>query len=204
MSRIARSNASPASIQLQRLLRGDSVSRAAPSPTCRLQRQHAPVGGVVVDDQHAPALRAAAACRRTRAGPAPAASPTGASMVKRERRAVARPVALGPHRAAHQLGEALADREAQPGAAVLARGRRIGLAERLEQPADGLGGQADAGVAHRERELRRRCLPAPRVTVSTTSPRSVNLTALTSRLSRICRSRVTSPLTAGGTSPSNR
>ena len=42
------------------------------------------------------------------------------------------------------------------------------------------------------------------VTVSTTSPRSVNLMALASRLSRICRSRVTSPLTAGGTSPSNR
>ena len=40
-------------------------------------------------------------------------------------------------------------------------------------------------------------------TVSTTSPRSVNFTALDSRLSRICRSRVRSPTTATGTSPSN-
>ena len=41
------------------------------------------------------------------------------------------------------------------------------------------------------------------VTVSTTSPCSVNFTALVSRLSRIWRSRVTSPTIAGGTSPSN-
>ena len=40
--------------------------------------------------------------------------------------------------------------------------------------------------------------------VTTTSPRSVNFTAFERRLSRICRSRVTSPLTADGTSPSNR
>ncbi len=40
-------------------------------------------------------------------------------------------------------------------------------------------------------------------TVSTTSPSSVNLTALESRLSRICRRRVTSPTIASGTSPSN-
>ncbi len=41
------------------------------------------------------------------------------------------------------------------------------------------------------------------VTVSTTSPCSVNFTALASRLSMIWRSRVTSPTIAAGTSPSN-
>ena len=40
------------------------------------------------------------------------------------------------------------------------------------------------------------------VTVSTTSPCSVNFTALDRRLSMIWRSRVTSPTMAGGTSPS--
>ena len=40
-------------------------------------------------------------------------------------------------------------------------------------------------------------------TVNTTSPFSVNLTELDNRFSRICRSRVTSPLMATGTSPSN-
>jgi len=41
------------------------------------------------------------------------------------------------------------------------------------------------------------------VTVSTTSPASVNFTALDSRLSMIWRNRVTSPTMAAGTSPSN-
>ena len=48
--------------------------------------------------------------------------------------------------------------------------------------------------------------PEPTVlarTVSTTSPLSVNFTAFASRLRSTCRSRVTSPLMAAGTSPSN-
>ena len=67
-----------------------------------------------------------------------------------------------------------------------------------------LGREADAGVAHREGQLD---LVRPRrasaLTVSTTSPVSVNFTALESRLSRIWRRRVTSPRIAAGTSPSN-
>ena len=49
-------------------------------------------------------------------------------------------------------------------------------------------------------------LPSSRVdvTVTTTSPASVNLIAFDSRFNRIWRSRVTSPSTACGTSPSNR
>ena len=67
-------------------------------------------------------------------------------------------------------------------------------AERLEQAPHAFGREADAGVAHRERQLGARRLPCGvAVTVSTTSPCSVNLTALASRLSRIWRSRVTSP-----------
>jgi hypothetical protein len=64
-----------------------------------------------------------------------------------ERGALARD-ALHPHRAAHQLGQPLADGEAEAGAAVLARGRRVELAELLEQAVDAIGGDADAGVAH--------------------------------------------------------
>jgi hypothetical protein len=45
---------------------------------------------------------------------------------------------------------------------------------------------------------------APALTVSTTSPASVNLTAFASRFSRIWRSRVTSPRIAAGTSPSKK
>ena len=51
--------------------------------------------------------------------------------------------------------------------------------------------EADAGVAHGERAARRvRPVAGSRATVSTTSPASVNFTALVSRFSRIWRSRV--------------
>ena len=42
--------------------------------------------------------------------------------------------ALDPDAPIHHLAEPLADSQAQPGAAVVARGRGIDLAERLEQP----------------------------------------------------------------------
>jgi hypothetical protein len=71
----------------------------------------------------------------------------------------------------------------------------VGLAELLEQARQARFAEADAGVAHR-----RSAGPTPpacsasRRTVSTTSPRSVNFTALLSRFSSTWRSRVTSPL----------
>ena len=48
--------------------------------------------------------------------------------------------------AAEQLAELPGDRQAEAGAAVFLGRRRIGLAERLEQPAELLLGHADAGV----------------------------------------------------------
>ena len=59
-------------------------------------------------------------------------------------------LALHPHRAAHQLDDALRDREAEPGAAVAARGRCVDLAERLEQPVHPILRDPDAGVADGE------------------------------------------------------
>jgi len=56
--------------------------------------------------------------------------------------------ALHPCRAAHQLGEPLADREPESGAAVLARGRRIDLGERLEQMRNPLARDTDSCVTH--------------------------------------------------------
>ena len=55
--------------------------------------------------------------------------------------------------AAHELGEPLADREPEPGAPVAARGRGVDLAERLEEAAEPVGRDADAGVADREGQL---------------------------------------------------
>ena len=55
--------------------------------------------------------------------------------------------------AAHHFGEAPADREAESGAAEIARGARVGLHEGLEQTPLFVGGDADAGVAHREFQL---------------------------------------------------
>ena len=61
--------------------------------------------------------------------------------------------ALDPHGAAHQLGEAFADGEAQARAAVLAGGRGVELAELLEQLVGTIGRDADASVANREMDL---------------------------------------------------
>ena len=132
---------------------GDSVSRDVHAPLAGLQREHAPVGGVVVDDQHALALRARAARRRSRARRLGGSSAIGATIVKKNVEPLPGPSLSTHMRAAHQLGEALADRQAEAGAAVLARRRRVGLRERLEQPAHALGGEADAGVAHGEGQL---------------------------------------------------
>ena len=111
-----------------------------------------------------------------------------------------------PRRAAHQLGEPPADREPEPGAAVPAARRRVRLAERLEQPVD----RAPAGCrspcrerstwyAHQRPAAIRRVRRRRRRSIS---PRSVNFTALFSRLSKIWRRRLTSPTTVSGVSGS--
>ena len=94
--------------------------------------------------------------------------------------------ALDPHRAAHQLGEPLGDRQAQAGAAVAARRRDVGLARTPEQAV----APAPAGCRCRCRapDSGRRS-PSSAADAETTSPGSVNLIALLSRLSRICRRR---------------
>src|SRR5262249_55145312 len=55
-------------------------------------------------------------------------------------------LAFDPNPAAHHLDEALADRQPQPGAAELARGRAVRLRERLEELRDLLGGHPDAAI----------------------------------------------------------
>ena len=95
----------------------------------------------------------------------------------------------------------LADRQAQAGAAVLARRRVVGLRERLEQLAGLLVGQADAGVAAPRSAAACRSARARRLRPSASiSPRSVNLTALPTRLFSTCVSRIGSPTSSVGTS----
>ena len=56
-------------------------------------------------------------------------------------------LALDADGAAHQLGEPLRDRQAEPGAAVFARGRAVRLLEGLEHAGPLLRRHADAGIA---------------------------------------------------------
>ena len=126
------------------------------APLGGLQRQDAPVGGVVVHHQQALALEwrlfsdevalAPVLRLRQRSRPRQDGEVEGA--------AAARPGAFHPHAAAHQFGQQLADGQAEARAAVLARGAAVGLAELLEQAALALFGQADAGVAHRKVQQR--------------------------------------------------
>ena len=87
-----------------------------------------------------------------------------------ERRALAGP-AVHADLAAHQLHESLADRQSQPRAAVLAGRGRIGLGERLEEPVDAVGGNADAGVGDFEPDGGPAGLPLRAPTFTATSPR---------------------------------
>src|SRR5262249_42892545 len=70
-----------------------------------------------------------------------------------EQAALAEP-ALHADLAVEQLDQVLADRQAQTGAAEAARGGRVGLRERAEQPGDLLGRDADAGVLDLEAQPR--------------------------------------------------
>ena len=91
--------------------------------------------------------------------------------------------------AAEQAGQVARDREPEAGAAVLAVGAAVGLAESLEDDVLLVRLDADAGVAHGERDVRGiGCRDGPCVT----SPCSVNLSALAIRLRRICASRCAS------------
>ena len=120
----------------------------------------------------------------------------------------ATPVLSAVSDAVHQLGEAAADRESQARAPVPARDRGIDLAERLEQPVEAVGRDADPGVAHVDRELPAAELArvivewTGRPRAMTTSPDSVNLTAFDRRLRTIWRSRPASPMNRSGSAGS--
>ena len=61
---------------------------------------------------------------------------------------------LDPDLAAHLLDDPLADREAQPRAAILRIDRCVRLREIIKQPADLVGRKADAGIANRDFDAR--------------------------------------------------
>ena len=150
----ATSNCSPAADPVQRLVRRGRVA-CLHRPARELRREDAPVGGVVVDDQRPPAGRG-----RPGAGPRDRDRPTPVPRASRTARwnvapSPGTPALSARERAVHRLGEAPADGEAEAGAAVPARDRRVRLAERLEQPAHLVGGDADAGVADVDVDLPR-------------------------------------------------
>ena len=102
------------------------------------------------------------------------------------------PLLVRAQRAAHRFGQATADREPEARAAVASRDRRVDLAERLEQEVHPLGrGSRCLCPGLRWRPPRGRSRIGGRVasTDMTTSPCSVNLIALDSRLRTIWRSR---------------
>ena len=101
-----------------------------------------PVRRVVVDDEDAPAREID---RPDGLGRRRASAATFASIVRRNVLPLpATPSLVAAERAVHQLGQAPADREPQARPAVAPRDRRVGLAERLEQPVHPIGRDADA------------------------------------------------------------
>ena len=101
--------------------------------------------------------------------------------------------------AAMHFGQGPRNRQAQPGALMLARDARIDLAVGRHGGGDIGFAHADAGVGNGDAQATQRC-PAPCWTV-TRPPAGVNLMALDSRLSRICLSSLLSALIAGNSAP---
>src|SRR5437660_7434921 len=124
---------------------GDHVDAAHDGPQWLLQDLAG--GGIVVDHEHAETREAF--------GDDPAGGPGGAQLEPggEGERAARAGLALQPDAPAHQLDEPPRDREPEPGAAVLARGRHVGLGEGLEEAGRLLSGHADPGVAHGELQL---------------------------------------------------
>ena len=106
--------------------------------------------------------------------------------------------------AAEHLRQALGDGQPQPGAAELAGGRGVGLLEGLEEVLDLLRRSCRCPY----RRLRKRSFGSgssrsARRTTIRTPPVSVNLMALPTRFSRICRRRAGSVKMVSGTGPAN-
>lgn len=95
-------------------------------------------------------------------------------------------------------GEASADLQAKTVSAEAADSGRICLAERLEESADLLGLDADAGVHDRDAKARCLIVPASNATICTV-PDSVKFTAFPARFIRIWRSRTKSLAIERGT-----
>src|SRR6266513_6432596 len=154
-------------IDVERDRRGVKFARqlqAFPAPGCdanheslalQIARHHLAYGLVVIDNQderafdrlHRPALRTHPAQERRRLDRLDAGG-----QADRECRALAQ-LALYGNLTAHHLAETAADRKSEPGATILARGRRIGLHEFLEQPAHLFGRHPDAGIPDGHRDL---------------------------------------------------
>ena len=145
-----------------------------------MRAQHLARRGVVVDDQRARAAQLVGASAR---GGAAARAAGRSARVKWKRAALAR-LAVDPdaRRPSARPG-CSADRQAQAGAAVAARGRASAWVKGWNRRCAAARRHADAGVAHLEAQLdaRRPCARRSS-TPTTTSPRSVNLTALLPRL----------------------
>ena len=100
---------------------------------------------VVIDDEHLPAA-AERITRHVQGIEVREALPTFFQQNRKPELAAPPRRAVHPDRAAHEFGEFLRNREAQPGTAVFARVRLIDLAELLEELAPAFGVDADATV----------------------------------------------------------
>ena len=180
----------------QRLRRRPRVAQAMPhcaGCSARMRRL------VALSSTTSMRLSASAGCTPPKSRRARGQRRRPARATRTERRAAARP-SLSTHIAAHQLDQPLADRQTEPGAAVCASCRRR-PGERLEEPRRPWAGMP-MPVSRTAKQPARRPRRRGRSTVSTTSPASVNLTALPSRLTSTCRSARHVARDRRGTSPS--
>ena len=170
ISTTARSNGPPPSA-------ASASSRGAPRP------RPSPRRGSALTIRRFVALSSTTSMRRPASDPRPAergGRPSASPASNVRRNVLPSPAPCSRPRSCRPSARPAADdRQAQPRAPVAAGGRDVGLAERLEQPVDPVRRDPDARVADRHREpIFPAALAGVDDTLTTTSPCSVNLTAL--------------------------
>ena len=166
------------------------------SPVQQQALQDPSIGGVIVDSQHRQAAQLSGFLGETPLQCAGRQTELGGEV----KSTALSGLTLHPDAPVHALHQFRGDSQAQPATAVPAARRGIDLGKRLEQPVELVRRNANTRVIHAEAENNLESDSDSRSTRTTTSPRSVNLMALPTRLTMICRNRPGSPISSSGTS----
>ena len=185
-----------ARMRLESVARAGGCFRPHP-PAAQLLLENAPVCRIVVNHQNGYAFQRDLVCLVT------FLTGIGGGSNRNRELEPASPARFALHLdcAAHGFRQTLGNGQTKSRSAEVAGCRPVALGKGLENDLLFVRGNAYPGIAAPQSgEKRARLSRASRLTSTATSPAAVNFTALPTRLTRICRMRVASPMANRGTS----